>query len=93
MTKKELLEKIASPAIEVVKSEGLVADIDKIYEGNFVDFDKDFQKYFGRQMTPILISYGVNSGQLEGKDKEIALKLNQLLQTLADTYFDEDKEE
>lgn len=87
MTKKELMEKLVNPIMDKIKEEGLVVDIDKIYEGELLKFDKDLYHYLSAQFAPIMLSYIINTENMSETEKTIATKLTDALVMACDEYF------
>ena len=87
MTKKELMEKLVNPIIDKINEEGLVADIDKIYESNLMKFDKELYHYISSRLAPIILSYAINTEEMTEEEKIIATKLTETLTMACDMYF------
>ena len=90
MSEKEIFEIITNAAIDKIKEQGLVADIDKTFNGDYCEFQKRLNIYFGIKFTPVVVSYEINrrDSELTVEEKLEIKQSNELLQLLSKLAFD-----
>ena len=90
MTKKELMEKLINPVVDAIKTEGLTADIDEIYNGDLMKFDKDLYHCIAAKLAPLMLSYIVNTTDVCEEEKNEMIKLTNSLSILYEVYLDKE---